>query len=232
VLGTTAGALAPADGLPAGALALALGAADGGFSAVCAVSPVTPISIRNRICAACDRSLSWSSALPARETTMFRSPWITTSASDTPSALTRFSMMSRACSMLSFDGTWPPCTEAMYVACVPPTRSRPSLGCRRSVTLPLAPPAKKTSRYRTTKIRPSTASCRPGCICPCGGRATAFGLPAVCYGPPPAAPFCPTAAPGGTSRSHGPSAAGRTGPTANAPRAGPESIVSPFYASR
>src|SRR4051794_31431920 len=49
--------------------------------------------------------------------------------------------------------------------------------------LPFAPPMKNTARYRTTKTRPSTPSCRPGCICPCGGRATALGLPAL--RPPP-----------------------------------------------
>src|SRR4051794_28624997 len=62
-----AGALAPVEGF-APALGLALGVAAGGFMAVCATSPVTPTSSRNRICAAWDRSFNWSSALPASET--------------------------------------------------------------------------------------------------------------------------------------------------------------------
>jgi hypothetical protein len=176
--GSAAGAEADGAG-SAGALPLgaALGAADGGFTAVAATSPVALSTLRNRICAAWPTFLSSSASWPAMDTTMLRLPSTTTSASETPSAFTRFSMICRDCSMLCADGGCPFCSEAWYVACVPPTRSRPSFGCSRSVKLPLAPAPKKANRYRTTKIRPSTASCRPGCGCPCGGRATAVCLP-------------------------------------------------------
>src|SRR4051794_15571305 len=97
-------ALLPADGA---------GLAAAGCNAASATSPVAPITRRKRICAACDRSLSWSLASPASETTIVLLPWMTTSASETPSALTRCSMIPRACSILCFDGAWPPCTEAM-----------------------------------------------------------------------------------------------------------------------
>lgn len=78
---------------------------------------------------------------------MFRLPSVTTSASATPNALTRLSMICRASSRFSAVGGLPSTLlVASSVTRVPPMRSRPSRGSSRSFKLPLAPPEKNTKR--------------------------------------------------------------------------------------
>ena len=61
-------------------------------------------------------------------TTMLRSPWVVTSAPDTPPASTRWTMMSRAWASCSVETVWLPVRRGSSTIWVPPSRSRPSLG--------------------------------------------------------------------------------------------------------
>ena len=61
-------------------------------------------------------------------TTMLRSPWVVTSAPDTPPASTRCTMMSRAWLSCSVETLWPAAVFGSRMIWVPPSRSRPSLG--------------------------------------------------------------------------------------------------------
>lgn len=102
-------------------------------------------TLRNRSSAASPTSSRFRFS-PGREMTMLRLPSVTTSASATPNALTRLSMISRASSRFSAVGGLPSTLlVASSVTRVPPIRSRPSLGSSRSFQLPLAP-AKNTKR--------------------------------------------------------------------------------------
>ena len=135
--------LAVGDALPLGVgVALPLGLALAAGTEL--LSTTRLITLRNRSSAAVPMVLR-SSFWPGTETTMFRLPSVTTSASATPRALTRFSMISRARSSWSAPGARPAWVCARRVTRVPPTRSRPSFGCRRSRKLPLVP-AKNTRR--------------------------------------------------------------------------------------
>lgn len=91
-------------------------------------------------------------------TMMFRSPWVWTSASETPRPLTRRFMISTAVSMLVLliADSWPASGTARSVMLVPPARSMP----RRGVVCPEAnmPPVSATMAIR---IR---ASERPGLL--------------------------------------------------------------------
>lgn len=137
-------AVALGDALPDGAgLALADGV---GAGAGTAPLPSAALStLRKRSSAGLPTSVR-SRFSPGREITMFRLPSVTTSASATPNALTRFSMIWRASSRFSAVGAWPLTVFfASSVSRVPPIRSRPSRGSSRSLKLPLAPP-KNTRR--------------------------------------------------------------------------------------
>ena len=61
-------------------------------------------------------------------TTMLRSPWVVTSAPETPPASTRWTMMSRAWFSCSAETVWPASVRGSRMIWVPPSRSRPSLG--------------------------------------------------------------------------------------------------------
>ncbi len=89
---------------------------------------------------------------------MFRSPWVWTSASETPSPLTRRSMISTAVSMLVLliADSWPASGTARSVMLVPPARSMP----RRGV---LCPEANMPAVSATMAIR-IRASERPGLL--------------------------------------------------------------------
>ena len=84
------------------------------------------------------RNCSWEDLLIASRTscvgisgmltTMLRSPWVVTSAPDTPPASTRCTMMSRAWLSCSLETVWPAVVFGSRMIWVPPSRSRPSLG--------------------------------------------------------------------------------------------------------
>ena len=119
-------------------------AAGGGTAAVPLPSAALS-TLRKRSSAALPTSVR-SRFSPGREMTMLRLPSVTTSASATPNALTRLSMIWRASSRFSAVGGLP---STLFVASsvtrVPPMRSRPSRGSSRSFRLPLAP-EKNTKR--------------------------------------------------------------------------------------
>ncbi len=137
------------DALPDGAgLAVPDGAALGvGAGAAAAPLPSVALrTLRKRSSAALPTSVR-SRFWPGREMTMLRLPSVTTSASATPYALTRLSMIWRASSRLPAVGGLPSTVfVASSVSRVPPTRSRPSRGSSRSFQPPLAPPEKNTKR--------------------------------------------------------------------------------------
>src|SRR3954469_13178435 len=66
--------------------------------------------------------------LPGSEMTMLRPPWVATSASATPLPSTRWRMMSTALSIWPWLMVRLPTTLGSRISCVPPSRSRPSLG--------------------------------------------------------------------------------------------------------
>ncbi len=87
-------------------------------------------------------------------TMMLRSPWVCTSASETPIPLTRCSMIPVAMSMLDLLIALGSLDLALSVMLVPPARSIP----RRGLVLPV-PNMRATSPTVTTRMR---ASARPG----------------------------------------------------------------------
>jgi hypothetical protein len=158
--GVAAGAAAVADGVAVGCgvaepvgcgvaepvgFGVPLGVAVGVGSAA-PVSAVILRTLRKRSSAGAPSSLSSSFDSPARLITMLVLPSVMTSASVTPRALTRFSMICRACSSDSSEGGLPSSVVARIVTWVPPTRSRPSRGCSRSAKLMPLVPANSTSR--------------------------------------------------------------------------------------
>jgi hypothetical protein len=160
-----ADAEADADALPLGVadlLALGLGDADAWL-----VSCTELTTWRNRNRAVSPTCLIASLFWPATDTTIWLLPCVTTSGSDTPRPLTRFSMICRASSRFAADGVLPPGSLAINVSVVPPTRSRPSFGFSRPCQCDRVPgPVKKTNAYNTTKIAASTMRYRDGCIRP------------------------------------------------------------------
>ena len=121
-------------------------------------------TLRKRSCAGTPTWRMVSLFSPGTEITMWLSPSVTTSASATPNALTRFSMISRAGLQVLGARRVPVRVVATSVSVVPPTRSRPSFGSRRSLNEPLPKPS--TMPNRTTKIAPSAKRYRDGRIWP------------------------------------------------------------------
>ncbi len=114
-------------------------------------------TVRNRSCACrFTRSTSSLSVLPGTSTTMYLLPCVVTSASETPLALTRWSMMSAASVRLSLVTSLP---EAVSVIRVPPSRSSPSAGFQ---VPPMAtrPKMIATAMKNTTRVRPGRAVLR------------------------------------------------------------------------
>ena len=111
--------------------------ADTAFSAFARAASSSGCPVAPWACAQTSRKRSWavlptwSTMLPRRSPGIsmmtWLPPWVVTSASDTPVALTRWSMMSRA--SRSFSGvTSPDEASACRVMRVPPWRSRPRRG--------------------------------------------------------------------------------------------------------
>jgi hypothetical protein len=74
---------------------------------------------------------AWALVCPGMDTTIWLLPWTTTVDWVTPVPLTRFSMIVLAWLIAEEDGVFPFGVLAVKITCVPPTRSRPSLGvCR------------------------------------------------------------------------------------------------------
>src|SRR6266487_2664800 len=111
--------------------------------------------------------MSWV-FLPGIDTTIWLLPWMTTSASVTPEPLTRSSMICRASLMADFDGVLPLGALASKMTCLPPSRSRPSLGVCRW-------PGRKTRPYSTAMMVSSARKYWPTRSVPAGG-ATGVGL--------------------------------------------------------
>jgi hypothetical protein len=137
-------------GVPASGLADPLGVAPGdavppavplgdGVPAGAGAAAVEEISGRKLSCAVCPTCLAASLFWPGTEMMIRSRPWVTTSASATPSALTRRSMICLACFIASGLGCCPLSVRACSVTVVPPCRSSPSFGVAES-------PVKKTSR--------------------------------------------------------------------------------------
>ena len=100
-----------------------------GVAAGCGVPAATASTGRN---CSCEDLLiasrtSWV-GISGMLTTMLRSPWVVTSAPDTPPASTRWTMMSRAWFSCSVETVWPAVVFGSRMIWVPPSRSRPSLG--------------------------------------------------------------------------------------------------------
>jgi hypothetical protein len=123
-----------------------------------------PMTLRNRSSAGVPTWRIESLFCPGTDTTMWLLPSVTTCASDTPKALTRFSMISRACSSRAASGALPSAVRATSVIVVPPTRSRPSFGSKRSLREPLPKPM--TTPNSTMKIAASVKRYRDGRIWP------------------------------------------------------------------
>ena len=101
-----------------------------GVVVACAVTGGITSGRKFRLAAWPSLLMSWV-FLPGIETTIWLLPWITTSASVTPEPLTRSSMICRASLIADFDGALPLGAFASKMTCLPPSRSRPSLGvCR------------------------------------------------------------------------------------------------------
>src|SRR5918993_733848 len=90
------------------------------------------------VTASTGRNCSWEDRLMASRTswvgisgmltTMLRSPWVVTSAPETPPASTRWTMMSRAWLSCSAETLWPAVVCGSKMIWVPPSRSSPSFG--------------------------------------------------------------------------------------------------------
>ena len=108
---------------------------------VASPGPVT-MTGRNAICAEVWMSSRVSAdGVPGRDTTMLLPDWVVISASETPAPSTRWRMISTAWSSCSWVISCPacsPCRDGVSTICVPPSRSRASLGAQpvRSVVTP------------------------------------------------------------------------------------------------
>jgi hypothetical protein len=122
--------LAVADGVALGAAEpLGVGVAEADGVAAAGWSWVVFSTARKRRTAGATRERNWSALdPPATLTSMLRSPWVITSGSETPVALTRLAMIWRACSIFALSGALPLADVADKVIVVPPWRSSPSLG--------------------------------------------------------------------------------------------------------
>ena len=137
-----AGLLEPAPGARvAPGLAVAAGFAPGlggaGLCGVCGIPTGIASSTSRKRSAAVLVTLSMLWRLPPGTLTTIWSPWVTTSASETPAPLTRWPMISTAVSSWVWLGRFPLSPWGVRMTLAPPRRSRPSFGFRAAPPLPV-----------------------------------------------------------------------------------------------